>query len=249
MIVGVNSMNETSVVIVRSIIAFGTLLIFTRFLGKQTVSQITFFDYILGISIGSMAANLSADIATDAWPYWVGLFTWTVLVLCLQKVTMKWRQASIYFDGEPVIVIMDGEIMDEVMKKLRYRISDLQEQLREKGIFDLKEVDYAIVEKDGQISVLKKADYLPVTPRDLQLKSTYKGIGTELIYDGVLVRNNLHQLKKSEEWLMKELKNRGYTKISDIFLAIIDSNGMLFIDAYQDKMKNPVDITDFKGLK
>ncbi|MDQ0268323.1 DUF421 domain-containing protein [Cytobacillus purgationiresistens] len=242
-------MNETIVVLVRSIIAFGTLLIFTRFLGKQQVSQITFFDYILGITIGSIAANLSSDITTDAWPYWVALFGWTIMVLIMQKVAVRWRQASVYIDGEPVIVIMNGEIMDEVMKKLRFRISDLQEQLREKGVFDIKEVQYAVVEKDGQLSILKKADNLPVTPSDMKIKATYRGMGTELIYDGVLVENNLKQVNKDQLWLQGQLEAKGYKDITEVFLAVIDATGELFLDGYKDKMENPVDITDFKGLK
>lgn len=242
-------MNETAIVLVRSIIAFGTLLIFTRFLGKQQVSQITFFDYILGITIGSMAANLSTDIATDAWPNWVGLLSWTVMVYIFQKVTVKSRQASVYIDGEPVIVIMNGEIMDEVMKKLRFRLSDLQEQLREKGVFDINEVEYAVVEKDGQLSILKKAEYLPLTPKDINVRPEYKGIATELIYDGEIVKSNLKQLNKDEAWLKEQIAAKGFNEFAEVFLAVIASNGSLFIDGYDDKMENPIDITDFKGLK
>ncbi|WP_433958150.1 DUF421 domain-containing protein [Cytobacillus horneckiae] len=242
-------MNETAIVLVRSIIAFGTLLIFTRFLGKQQVSQITFFDYILGITIGSMAANLSTDIATDAWPNWVGLLSWTVMVYIFQKVTVKSRQASVYIDGEPVIVIMNGEIMDEVMKKLRFRLSDLQEQLREKGVFDINEVEYAVVEKDGQLSILKKAEYLPLTPKDINVRPEYKGIATELIYDGEIVKSNMKQLNKDEAWLKEQIAAKGFNEFAEVFLAVIAPNGSLFIDGYDDKMENPIDITDFKGLK
>ncbi|KAB2329860.1 MULTISPECIES: DUF421 domain-containing protein [Bacillaceae] len=242
-------MNEAAVVAVRSIIAFGSLLIFARFLGKQQVSQITFFDYILGITIGSIAANLTTDLTSEAWPHWIGLITWTFMVFILQVVTLKWRKASVYLDGEPAIVIMNGKIMDGVMKKLRYRISDLQEQLREKGVFNLEEVEYAIIEKDGQISVMKKAEYMPLTAEAVHLKPRYKGLGTELIYDGVIIENNLQAVNHSKKWLEEKVKEHGYKDASEIFLAILDPSGAFFIDGYRDHFQHFTDISDYEGLQ
>ncbi|WP_080845901.1 DUF421 domain-containing protein [Cytobacillus gottheilii] len=242
-------MNEAAVVLVRSIIAFGSLLIFARFLGKQQVSQITFFDYILGITIGSIAANLTTDLTSEAWPHWIGLISWTFMVYILQIVTLKWRKASVYLDGEPAIVIMNGKIMDAVMKKLRYRISDLQEQLREKGVFNLAEVEYAIIEKDGQISVMKKAEYAPLTAEAIHLKPAYKGLGTELIYDGVIIENNLHAVQQNKKWLAEKIKEQGYKDFTEVFLAILDPSGSLFIDGYRDSLSHFTDISDYKGLE
>lgn len=101
-------LNEALVVFVRGLIAFFTLLVFARLLGKQQISELTFFDYILGITIGSIAGTLTTDLAIRAWPQWVGLFTWTVAVLAMQWVTLKWRYAAKYIEGEPVVVIMNG---------------------------------------------------------------------------------------------------------------------------------------------
>ena len=123
-------MNEALVVIVRGVIGFFTLLIFARLLGKQQLSQLSFFDYVLGITIGSIAASLTTDLTSRAWPHWVGLAVWTFLVGVLQLLTLKWRYASKYIDGEPTVVIMNGKIMENAMKKLRYRTSELLEQLR-----------------------------------------------------------------------------------------------------------------------
>ena len=148
-------MSQAYVVAVRGIIAFFTLLIFARVLGKQQISQLTFFEYILGITIGSTASELTTDLTSRAWPHWIGLLTWTVAVLALQAVTIKSRYLSKLIDGEPAIVIQDGKILEKAMKKLRYRVDDLYEQLRQKDIFDIMQVKYAILEKDGRISVLK----------------------------------------------------------------------------------------------
>lgn len=98
-------MVESLVVIVRSIIAFFSLLIFARILGKQQISQLTFFDYIAGITIGSIAATLTTDLTSRSWPQWVGLFTWTLLVFISQWGTLKGKSLAKYMDGEPAIVI------------------------------------------------------------------------------------------------------------------------------------------------
>lgn len=242
-------MNETLVVIVRSVIGFFSLLIFTRMLGKQQISQLTFFDYILGITIGSIAASLTTDLTSRAWPHWVGLFVWAFLVYILQKISLRWHKASVYIGGEPTIVIMKGKIMEGVMKKMRYRASDLLEQLRREGVFDIQEVEYAILETDGKFSVLKKSQHQPVTPGDLGITTPYQGLSTELIYDGQLFKKNLKQVEKDEEWLQSQLRARGFGSYREVFLAVIDASGNLFVDGYNDPMQNMHDISDFDELE
>ncbi|HEX6593155.1 MAG TPA: DUF421 domain-containing protein [Bacillota bacterium] len=242
-------MNETLVVIVRAIIGFFSLLIFTRMLGKQQISQLTFFDYILGITIGSIAATLTTDLTSRAWPHWVGLFAWAFLVYIIQLITLKWRKASVYIAGEPTIIIMNGKVMEGVMKKLRYRASDLLEQLRREGVFDIKEVEYAILETDGKFSVLKKSQHQPVTPNDLGITTPYKGLSTELIYDGQLFKTNLKQVDKDEEWLKNQLRARGFGSYREVFLAVIDASGNLFVDGYDDPMNHMTDISDYDDLE
>lgn len=135
-------MNEALVEFVRALMAFFTLLIFTRVLGKQQISQLTFFDYILGITVGSVAASMTTDLTSRAWPHWIGLVTWIAAAFAMQWITIKWRSASKYIDGEPIILIWNGKIMDQAMKKMRYRISDLTEQLRGKDVFHISQVDF-----------------------------------------------------------------------------------------------------------
>lgn len=240
-------MNEALVEIVRALIAFFTLLIFTRLLGKQQMSQLTFFDYVLGITVGSIAASMTTDLTSRAWPHWVGLVTWIFAVLAIQCITVKWRYASKYLDGEPTVVIMNGMIMEDAMKKLRYRISDLTEQLRDKGVFDISEVEFAVLEVSGKLTVMKKSLYQPVTPKDMNIKTNYKGVGTEIIYDGVIVDSNLQQVNRDRKWLEMELKNHGIKDVSEIFYAELETSGKLYIDKYKDKIKSKTDISDYKG--
>ncbi|WP_132745968.1 DUF421 domain-containing protein [Scopulibacillus darangshiensis] len=239
-------MNESLVVIVRGIIAFFSLLFFTRILGKQQISQLTFFDYIVGITIGSIAATLTTDLTSRALPHWIGLVVWTVLSLSMQLITIKWRRAGKFIGGEPTVAIMNGKIMESTIKKMRFRGADLMEQLREKGVFSPQEVEFAILETDGRLSVLKKAENQPVTPKDLNMPVGKKGVNTELIYDGVVYHQNLKQVNRDRKWLDTQLQMHGIKDESEVFLAVFDpESGQFYIDRYEDKVKNLTDMSDY----
>ncbi|ADK14703.1 MULTISPECIES: DUF421 domain-containing protein [Clostridium] len=240
-------MNEGLVVLVRSIIAFFTLLIFAKILGKQQISQLTFFDYVVGITIGSIAASLTTDLSSRAWPHWVGLFCWAALSYLMEYITIKWRYAAKYIGGEPTIVIMNGKIMEDTLRQMKYTVSDLMELLRNKDVFDLSDVDFAILEPNGQLSVLKKPECEPVTAKDMNISKKASGISTELIYDGILIEQNLKQLNKTKQWLMHQLKLQKINNISDVFLATLNPAGSLYVDKYDDHMVKITDIGDYKG--
>ncbi len=240
-------MNEGLVVIVRAIISFFSLLIFTRLLGKEQISQLTFFDYITGITIGSIAAEATVDLSSRAWPHWVGLLSWAVLTYLMEVIVLKWRYVAKYIDGEPTIVIMNGKIMERALKKMRFRVCEILELLRNQGVFDLNEVDYAIIEPNGSLSVLKKPEHLPLTPKDMNIPVSPTGISTELVYDGVLIEENLKQMNKDKKWLMNELKKHGVKDISEVFLVLLNDAGSLYVDKYNDHIKKIKDIGDYKG--
>ncbi|MDF2522242.1 MAG: hypothetical protein K0R84_2870 [Clostridia bacterium] len=245
--IGGKTMNEGLVAAVRAIIGFFSLLIFTRMLGKEQITQLTFFDYVLGITIGSIAANLTTDLSSRAWPHWIGLLVWALLGYLMEYITMKWRYAAKYVEGEPAIIIMNGKIMENTLRKMKYRASDVMELLRNKDVFDINEVDFAIVEPNGQLSVLKKAEYQPLTAKDMGISKSSSGISTELIYDGMLIEENLRQLNKDRNWIMNQLKKQGISNISEVFLATLNPAGSLYIDKYEDHIKKVLDIGDYKG--
>lgn len=229
-------MNEGLVVLIRGIIAFFSLLIFTRILGKQQISQLTFFEYILGITIGSIAAELTVDLSSRAWPHFVGLTTWFILTLLLQFLTLKSRKLSKYIEGEPTIVIMNGHILGKAMKKLKFRISDLLEHLRQSGVFDISEVEIAIIEINGKLSLIKKSQYQTVILDDLKIKASNKGLNTDLIYDGKIILENLKKKSLSISWLNDELKKRNINDPKEVFFATINSSGKIFIDKYNEEI-------------
>jgi uncharacterized membrane protein YcaP (DUF421 family) len=240
-------LNEGLVVFVRSIIGFFSLLIFAKILGKQQISQLSFFDYVLGITIGSIAASLTTDLSSRAWPHFVGLLSWAVLGYVMEYITLKWRYASKYIDGEPTIIIMNGKIMENALRKMKYKVSDIMGLLRNKDVFDLSQVDFAIIETNGQLSVLKKPEYEPLTPKDMSILKAPTGISTELIYDGILIHENLRQLNKTEKWLIDQLKMQEIKHLSEVFLATLTPSGSLYVDKYKDRIKKITDIGDYKG--
>lgn len=207
----------------------------------------TFFDYILGITIGSIAAELTTDLSSRAWPHWVGLITWAALGFIMEKISMRWRYAAKILEGEPTIVIMNGKIMEDVLRKMKYSVSDVLVLLRNKDVFNPNEVAYAIIEPNGNISVLKKPEYLSLTPKDMNIKVKASGIATEMIYDGIVIKENLRQLNKDEKWLYSELKKHGVKDPTEVFLLTLDPGGNLYIDKYEDHIKKVTDIGDYKG--
>jgi uncharacterized membrane protein YcaP (DUF421 family) len=242
-----NNMDEGLVVLVRAIIGFFSLLIFSRIIGKDQISQLNFFDYVLGITIGSIAASLTTDLSSRAWPHFIGLLTWAVLGYLMEYISTKWRYAAKFLEGEPVIVIMNGKVMENVLKKMNYTISEILGLLRNKNVFDLNQVDFAIIEPNGEISVLLKPEHQPLTPKDMKIQVSPSGISTELIYDGIIFEENLRQLNKDEQWLLKELKKKGIKDVSEVFLATLNPAGSLYVDRYDDHLHKITDIGDYKG--
>lgn len=230
-------MDETWIVIIRSLIAFFSLHIFARILGKQSIGQLTFFDYVLGITVGSIAATLSVDLSSRAWPHWVGLFTWTVVVVIMEFFTIHSPHFTKYVLGEPCLLIMNGQIMEQTMKKNRYSLSDLLAQLRDKDVFDLTQVAFAILETNGKLSILLKPEYQTPTCQDLKIKTTPAQIPRKLIFCGMILEENLIAMNLSKEWLFTYLKNQGIKDIQEVFLLSVDSEGAFYCDLYRDHLE------------
>lgn len=229
-------MNEGLVVVVRGVIGFISLLIFTRFLGKQQISQLSLFEYILGITIGSMASTLTTDLSSAAWPHWVGLVVWAFLVYLFQLLTNRFPRFGTYINGRPQVIIINGKIMEESLKKIRYSLYDLLEQLRGNNVFDITQVAFAVLETNGKLTVLLKSQHQPLTPKDMKIPTTYQGLSTELIYNGIVLNHNLVKESVNEEWLMFELKKKGVTDVSKVYTAIINTDKELYVDLFDDHM-------------
>jgi uncharacterized membrane protein YcaP (DUF421 family) len=222
-------------------------MLYARILGKQQISQLTFFDYVIGITVGSIAATMTIDLRIRFFPQLVGLTAWMGMALLLQVVSLKSRKLTKIIDGEPVVLVHNGKILEDNLAKVRFKDTELLETLREKGAFNIANVEFAILESDGNLSVLKKSQHQPVTPKDLNLDTSYQGVPTELIDEGKIIYQNLEEIHQSEEWLLDELKKQGINKIKEVMYASLDTSGNLYIDKYKDDIQTPPDISDYPG--
>lgn len=173
----------------------------------------------------------------------VSLTELTVLFAFLSLKSLGFRKLV---EGEPVIVIQNGKILEKNLLKLRYHSDDLEMQLREKGVFNFNEVEFAVLEPHGKLSVLKKTQHLPVTPQDLNLATKYKGMATEIIKDGDILEQNLVQNHLSREWLIQELKKRNINDPSQISYAALNTDGSLYIDVKNDNLQYIQEVEDSK---
>lgn len=215
----------------RTTFAFITLMILARLMGKKQISQLTFFHYVTGITIGSIAADIAAQSETPFMNGAIGLIWWALLTIFVNYLTLKSRKARKLFDDSPTIVIHRGKISEQGMKKGRITLNDLNMMLREQSIFAVADVNYAILETNGQLSVMKKSAQEAATRKDVKAPSNEpKYIPTEIISDGKLIKENLTELKLTEEWVYEQLKKNGFSKVDQVYYAEILTDGTLHID-------------------
>lgn len=221
--------NEFLSVTIRAISSLVTLFLVTKMLGKKQVSQLSLFDYVIGISIGNFAAemtiNLESNEINGIWAVILfGLFAYFISIL-----TMKSIRLRRFFMGTPTVIIQEGKILEKNLKKVKFDINDMLEEIREQGYFDLSQIEYALMEANGKFSILPKIKYKPVTLGDMKLKGDKEGLCSNVIIDGKIIPNNLKNINKDEKWLIEQLKVKGYSDLKKILLATVDINEKLCI--------------------
>jgi len=223
------------VVMIRSFTAFFILLLFVRLMGKQQVAQLTFFDYVVGITIGSIASTLSVQANENLLSTSAGLATWTVLAILLAYLSMHNMQLRKILDGQPTVVIENGKILEANLRQIRIPTEELLSELRTLGVFNIADIEFAMFEPSGKISIQKKSQKQPLTPSDLNVPTQYDGLPTNLVMDGVLLESSLKSLNLTKAWLHFQLGKKNIQDVSEISLAQLDTKGNLFIDLKGDK--------------
>lgn len=206
-------------VILTSLFSVITLFIIAKVMGHKQVSQLDFFDYISGITIGSIAAELATDLSTP-WKSLTALIIYGCASIIFEKAALCFPKLRKYINGTPTILMNDGKIYRQNLKKAKLDLSEFLLLCREKGFFDLREIKTAIFEHNGKISVLPYSDKRPATPSDMSLKPEEAHIGTEIIMDGRIMSDNLTRIGRDENWLKNKLQEMGKSNVKEIFLAI-----------------------------
>ena len=240
-------------IVLQTLLSFFAIMFITRILGRQQVAQLTLYEYINGITVGSIAANLATDVSQRTWQHLMGLMIYGALTFLVASFVMKNRTASKIIQGEPVMVIQEGKILEKNLHRYHYTIDDLNVLLRRKNIFDIRDVKYAILEATGEISVMRKAEKQPVTHEDLIIQpAMIKELELEVVVTGTIIYENLRSRGLTAQWLINRLREESITSIKDVFYAVLSPENILFIDLYDDyleKRKGISESDDIPGYK
>ena len=208
----------------RTILVLVILFFITKMMGKKQISELNFFDYVVGITIGSIAADISLDIEKNMIAGIAALFIYGFISYIISFVSIKSILARRFFIGVPTVLVGKGKIIESGLKKSKIDVNDLLMEARENGYFNLDEIDYALMEVNGNISFLPKEKEKPVTKKDIKIKCSNEGLTVNAIIDSKYMANNMKAINKDKEWLDHELKVNGYDNYDNILLATIDNN-------------------------
>ena len=214
---------------IKSLVAILILFILTKILGKKQLGQLNMFDYVIGISIGNIVAEMSVNREVPFFDGVTAMVVYTLISVFISYITTKSIKIRRFVSGVPVVVIENGKIIEKNLMKIKFDINDLLEEARVNGYFDISEIEYSIMEVNGRLSFLPKSKYVPIKLNDMKLKAAYKGLCANLVIDGNIMKESLKFINKDYSWLITRLKNMGYNDISDLLLVVCDSNEVLTI--------------------
>lgn len=206
-------------VILTALLSVASLFIITKIMGHKQVAQLDFFDYVSGITIGSIGAELATELEKPYKPL-IALAIYGLASLLLNLLAHKLARTRKYINGTPTILMNDGNLYRKNLKKAKLDLSEFMLLCREQGYFDLDEIQTAIFEHNGKLSILPKAANRPATPDDLKITAKATHIGVEVIMDGRVIGENLSRMGRDVNWLTKQLNIQGCKDAKEIFLGI-----------------------------
>jgi uncharacterized membrane protein YcaP (DUF421 family) len=208
---------------IASVISIIVLFISAKLMGHRQISQLDSFDYISGITIGSIGAELATNIEEPLKPL-IAMVIYLIFTVAINVSTNKSAVLRDFFNGAPTIIMNDGKIYKENMKKEKLDIAEFLMMCRQAGYFDINQIQTAVFEDNGRLTILPKSENRTLTPSDIGLSPTQDLIFTEIIMDGRIQNENLRRIGRNEEWLTNQLIAQGFTAASEVFLGIFGSN-------------------------
>jgi uncharacterized membrane protein YcaP (DUF421 family) len=218
------------VLVVRTLILYGTVIVAMRVMGKRQLGELQPSELVVAIMISDLASVPMQAIDIPLLSGIVPVLTLLVAEVLMSYLSLKSKKVRSFLSGEPSIVIYDGHINENELKRLRFNINDLLEELRLNSCHDVSDVAVAVVETSGKLSVIPKDNARSATVEDLDIKNVrHDGLPCTLVSDGTLNEHELARAKKDYSWLSGEIKKRGIGNIKDIFIASLDAEGELFV--------------------
>lgn len=203
--------------------SFVALFLVAKFIGHKQIAQLDFFDYITGISIGSIAAEMATELEKP-WKPLTAMVIYGVITLLLSVISNKFTRTRKYLNGTPTIIMDHGKLYRENLKKAKLDLSEFMVMCRQQGYFDLTTIQTAVFEYNGNLTILPVSDQRPATPKDMNLMPKQELLFTELIMDGHILEDNLKRMGLDLTWLDKQLKQHNVNSVKDVFLAVCDKN-------------------------
>ena len=213
-------------VILTSILSVVSLFVIAKIIGHKQMAQLDFFDYITGITIGSIAAELATELEAP-WKPLIAMIIYGLVALGLTILAHKFPKTRKYVNGTPTIVMDNGKLYRENMKKAKLELSEFMVLCRQEGYFNINDIETAVFEYNGRITILPKSEKRPLTPEDMNITPEKAEICTEIIMDGRILHENLKRLGLDLTWLDKQLKKQKYDNAKEIYLGICDKNNNL----------------------
>ncbi len=225
-------------VLLRSIGLFVVTLLLVRLLGKRQTSRLTFFDLFNVIVIGVITAGISLNLVANLVHGLIALMVWTVLPLFLYLLSIKYKAVRDIVQGKETVLINHGKVLEDKLMEARYTPEDLLSQLRKKNAFKVADVEFAVLEPTGEVSVLLKKDRQPVTPKTAGLNVGLESVSQSVIMDGVIIDEPLTAMGLNRNWLHTELEKAGVAP-ENVFIGQVDSAGQLYLDLFDDAIQVP----------
>ena len=206
-------------VILTALLSVAALFIITKIMGHKQVAQLDFFDYVSGITIGSIGAELATELESPEYPL-IALGVYGAVSVLFNLLAHKLPRTRKYINGTPTILLSGGKLYRSNLKKAKLDLSEFMLLCREQGYFDLDEIATAVFEHNGKLSILPKASSRPATPEDLGIPAKATHVGVEVIMDGRVMGENLLRVGRDANWLKKQIGEQGYREPKEILLAI-----------------------------
>ena len=219
-------------VLLTSLLSVGVLFAVAKIMGHKQMSQLDFFDYISGITIGSIAAELATELEEPLKPL-ISIAVYGAAAILLSKITSLFPKTRKYINGTPTILMNNGKLYRENLKKAKLDLSEFMVMCRQQGYFNLSDIQTAVFEFNGKLSILPVSKKRPANPEDLNLSPAPEYIQTEVIMDGRILDENLKRTGLDNKWLQKQLNAQGYKKTEEVFLALCDENNQLTVFAME----------------
>jgi uncharacterized membrane protein YcaP (DUF421 family) len=232
-------MQEWLQVALRTLLAVTMLFIMTKILGKRQVSQLSLFEYITGITLGSLAAYVSLELQSAWYLGLVAISVWVLVSIGIEFLQLKSKVMRDFIDSKATVMIKDGKVLEDNLKKERITSDELMELLRKKNAFKVADVEFAIMEPNGSVNVLLTRENQPLTPKHLGIKVGPEQEPQAVIMDGKIMDEPLATLGLSRAWLNTELEKLGVA-IENVFLGQVDTYGQLSVDLFDDQIRVPL---------